>query len=240
VLESPNGRAYGSPWRKRTLGQLAAAISLAEKLKAEDGWPGDVEVAQLEGTCMSAIRAAAPPGNPQRDRADEIWEMRGSDEIHSLLVKDQGGRLANVTYPLVGTVRALRDGVRRGHLDSFESIVRSETFSDLIAMAEYLLDQGYKDPAAVIAGGVLEEQLRKLAPRNGVALKEGHDWRKSQQLNQDLCAAGAYLSIDLKGVTAWLAIRNDAAHGKYANYTASQVDLMLRGVRDFVSRTAAG
>jgi hypothetical protein len=189
---------------------------------------------------MSAIRAAAPSGNPQRDRADEIWETSGSDGIQSFLVKDQNGRLANVTYPLVGTVLALREDVRRGYLDSFESVVRSETFSDLLAMAGYLLGQGYKDAAAIIAGGVLEEQLRKLAPRHGVAAKDGQDWRRSQQLNQDLCAAGAYLSNDQKSITAWLDIRNDAAHGKYANYSESQVDLMLRGVRDFVSRTSVG
>jgi len=125
-------------------------------------------------------------------------------------------------------------------LDSFESLVRSETFSDLLAMAEYLLSQGYKDPAAVIAGGVLEEQLRKMAPRFGVSVKDGQDWRRSQQLNQDLCGAGAYLSNDQKSVTAWLDLRNDAAHGKFANYAVSQVDLMLRGVRDFVSRTSVG
>jgi hypothetical protein len=224
----------------RILSQLAGAATLAETLKVDVRWPGDVEVAQLEGACMSAIRAAAPPGNPHRDRADEIWEMRGAEGVQSFLVKDQNGRLANVTYPLVGTVKALREDVKRGYMDSFESIVRSETFSDLLAMAEYLLEQGYKDPAAVIAGGVLEEQLRKLASRDGVEVKDGQDWRKSQQLNQDLCGAGAYLSNDQKSVTAWLDLRNDAAHGKYANYAQTQVELMLRGFRDFVSRTSAG
>lgn len=235
--ETTKSPTHDSPWRKRLLSQLAGVVSLSGKLKVVDGWPGDVEVAQLEGACMSAIRAAAPPGNPYRDRADEIWEMHGSEGISSFLVKDQNGRLANVTYPLVGTVKALREDVRRGYLASFESIVRSETFSDMLAMAEYLLGQGYKDPAAVIAGGVLEEQLRKLASRYGVSLKDGQDWRKSQQLNQDLCGAGVYLSNDQKSVTAWLDIRNDAAHGKYGNYTETQVDLMLRGARDFISRT---
>ncbi|HEV2519114.1 MAG TPA: hypothetical protein VGX00_00635 [Thermoplasmata archaeon] len=214
-------------------------MTLANELKVDRGWPGDIEVAQLEGACMAAIRAAAPVGNPHRDRADEIWEMRGSEGIHSFLVKDQNGRLANVTYPLVGTVVALREEVRRGYMRSFETIVRSETFSDLLEMAEYLLTQGYKDPAAVVAGGVLEEQLRKLGSLYDVSLTERQDWKKSQQLNQDLCSAGAYLSNDQKSVTAWLDIRNDAAHGKYNNYAESRVGLMLSGIRDFISRTTA-
>ena len=46
-----------------------------------------------------------------------------------------------------------------------------------------------------------------------------------------------YSKIDLQNVTAWLALRNKAAHGKYTEYTEAQVDLMLRGVSDFIART---
>ena len=40
-------------------------------------------------------------------------------------------------------------------------------------------------------------------------------------------------------MTAWLAIRNDAAHGKYKNYTKDQIALLLQGVRDFIARNPA-
>jgi hypothetical protein len=55
-------------------------------------------------------------------------------------------------------------------------------------------------------------------------------------LNADLAKAGKYDKGDQKQVTAWLDLRNKAAHGKYTEYTKERVDLMLDGVRNFVSR----
>jgi hypothetical protein len=39
-----------------------------------------------------------------------------------------------------------------------------------------------------------------------------------------------------KSVTAWLDLRNKAAHGHYTTYDTAQVNLMLAGVRDFAGR----
>jgi hypothetical protein len=46
--------------------------------------------------------------------------------------------------------------------------VAAEVFTDFIEMAEHLLEQGYKDPAAVVAGSVLEEHLRQLCHKNAI------------------------------------------------------------------------
>jgi hypothetical protein len=58
-------------------------------------------------------------------------------------------------------------------------------------------------------------------------------------MNAELARRGAFEKLDQKAVTAWCDLRNNAAHGHYANYTAPQVDLMIAGVRDFVRRTPA-
>jgi hypothetical protein len=42
-----------------------------------------------------------------------------------------------------------------------------------------------------------------------------------------------------KNVTAWLDLRNKAAHGKYAEYQGEQVSLLLAAVRDFITRASA-
>lgn len=47
-----------------------------------------------------------------------------------------------------------------------------------------------------------------------------------------------YSKLDQKAVTAWLNLRNKAAHGRYAEYTEAQVALFLQSVTDFVARTA--
>jgi hypothetical protein len=106
-------------------------------------------------------------------------------------------------------------------------------------MAEYLLNEGYKDPAAVLTGGVLEEHLRKLADKYGVPTVVNARAVKADQLNADLVRGNAYSVLYQKSITAWLDLRNKAAHGKYTEYTKEQVALMLAGVRDFAAKFPA-
>jgi hypothetical protein len=63
--------------------------------------------------------------------------------------------------------------------------------------------------------------------------------KKADALNSELAAAGVYSKLDQKNVTAWLGLRNHAAHGQYADYTKEQVALFLQSAGDFISRYAA-
>jgi hypothetical protein len=142
--------------------------------------------------------------------------------------------------PLRGILYALRNDYAAGHLQSFVELVHADIFAGFLEMADYLLQQGYKDPAAVVTGSVLEEHLRKLCGKHSVdVFKADGSPKKTDSLNSDLAAAGAYSKLDLKNVTAWLDLRNKAAHGHYAEYSQAQVVLMLQAVRDFVARYPA-
>jgi len=71
----------------------------------------------------------------------------------------------------------------------------------------------------VMTGSVLEERLRQLCGKAGIEttyLKDGVQRpKKADLLNSELAKQSVYKAIDQKQVTAWLAIRNDAAHGHY-------------------------
>ncbi|MFP4438990.1 MAG: hypothetical protein ACLFVO_17255 [Chloroflexaceae bacterium] len=110
-------------------------------------------------------------------------------------------------------------------------------------MAEYLLGEGFKDAAAVIAGSTLEAHLRQLCVKHGVdvdhSLPDGSKRpKKAAQINQDLVKF-AYSKFDQKQVTAWLDLRNSAAHGKYVNYTDKQVEQFIEWLQDFIKRNPA-
>jgi hypothetical protein len=139
---------------------------------------------------------------------------------------------------LMGVVEALHQDYKAGALTPIQELIRAEVFEDFLEMSEHLLDQGYKDPAAVVVGSVLEEHLRKLCDRAGIAttLPDGKP-KKADALNSELAAKNVYGKLDQKSVTSWLGLRNDAAHGHYDRYVAEQVRLMLLGVRDFTHRT---
>ena len=63
--------------------------------------------------------------------------------------------------------KSLRADYEKGYLKTTTEIIHGDVFADFLESAKYLLDRSYKDAAEVIAGGVLEDQLRKLSIKNG-------------------------------------------------------------------------
>ena len=176
---------------------------------------------------FSAIRRLSPSGSVYIDngRTYEKW---------------LAGNIGLAIDPLVGILRALRSDYESGRLQSVQELIHADVFADFLEMAEYLLQQGYKDPAAVILGSTLEEHLRKMCSKHGIDTKLPSGVpKKADALNNDLAAAVVYSKLDQKSITAWLDLRNKAAHGKYAEYTDDQVELMLQGVQNFMTRLTA-
>lgn len=60
--------------------------------------------------------------------------------------------------------------------------------------------------------------------------------KKADRLNADLSGADVYSKLDQKNVTAWLDLRNKAAHGEYDKYGQQQVQLLISSIRDFITR----
>ena len=140
-----------------------------------------------------------------------------------------------------GILKGVKQEIDGGWLITVKGLVSAEIFSDFLEMAEYLLLEGYKDPAAVMIGSVLEEHLRQLCNREQIPVEVDKGGKlspkKADLLNADLSSARIYNKLDQKTVTSWLDLRNKAAHGKYVEYTKEQVELMYQGVANFISRT---
>jgi uncharacterized protein (DUF2164 family) len=58
-------------------------------------------------------------------------------------------------------LQAHRQDYEAGYLQSVVELVHADIFADFLEMADYLLQQGYKDPAAVITGSVFGAHLRE-------------------------------------------------------------------------------
>jgi hypothetical protein len=139
-----------------------------------------------------------------------------------------------------GILKSIKDEIDNGWLNSLKGIVSAEIFSNFLEMADHLLKEKYKDPAAVMIGSVLEEHLRQLCIKNSIAVSDSKSGKlkKTQLLNSDLTNQGVYNVLDQKSVTAWLDLRNKAAHGNYLEYSQTQVEQMLNGVTEFIARNA--
>ncbi len=149
--------------------------------------------------------------------------------------------LSNATRG-ISILNAIRSEIAGGWLFTLKGVVAAELFSDFLEMAEHLLSAGYKDPAAVMIGSVLEEHLRQLCLKRSVNVEEDKNGRlvprKADRLNADLAKAAIYTKLDQKVVTAWLDLRNKAAHGQYREYNQDQVRQLLQGVTEFMVRVS--
>ncbi len=132
----------------------------------------------------------------------------------------------------VSILRAAKDDIEGGYLQKVETLVSAEVFSDFLEMAQHLLDNRYKDPAASLIGAVLEDGLRRICINNGITLKTKED---ISSLNQKLAQKQVYNPLQQKQIQVWNDIRNNADHGNFDQYKLGDVTDMLKGVRKFLA-----
>ena len=184
------------------------------------------DVKALQTRCLAAIERVVGTSSSYYESANRILKEKN----HAW------GHLAG----LVGVVQSLLFDLRNGYLKSLEELIHADVFADFLEMAEHLTGTGYKDAAAVVAGSTLEAHLRKLAAKQGVnVLTSAGKPVKADTLNAEIVKAGGYSKLDQKSITAWLGLRNDAAHGNYTAYDKNQVTLLVAGIRDFITRNPA-
>ncbi len=115
----------------------------------------------------------------------------------------------------IGILKAAQEDFEHGYIQDVKNLVAAEMFSDLLDQASELLDAGYIGPAAVVAGAVLEDNLRKLCVGQSIELS---DKPKLDYMNSQLAKEKVYNRLTQKRLTAIADIRNSAAHGKWDNF----------------------
>ena len=183
------------------------------------------QITDLQARCIAAIVRASGSNSFYQNMAKEIGTT--NDQVYDHVAMQ------------IGVAKALLSDIQHGYMKSFEELVHSNVFSDFLEMADYLLEKGYKDAAAVLAGSTLEVHLKKLCNKNGVNIILNGKPKKADLLNAELRKQGVYTLLEQKSITAWLDLRNNAAHGKYANYDENQVRLLVASIRDYIIRHPA-
>lgn len=146
---------------------------------------------------------------------------------------------------LSGVLKSLRQAIDHDYLRSVRQLIHAEVFTDILEMADYLHEQGYKDAAAMMAGGVLEQHIRQLCAAHTIPTSDPDATtgkmrpRPTERLNAELARAGAYDKGAQKNITGWLDLRNKAAHGRYSEYSLEDVGPFIQGIRLFVRQHPA-
>lgn len=205
-------------------------ITLADKTLGTTKHPPGIGVSSVNGELFNELRTSS---------LSYIKNLYGSEHPYFLDFNDrvQQSRPSQTEYAR-GILKAIKNEIDGGWLVTMKGLISAEIFSDFLEMADHLLKEGYKDPASVMIGSVLEEHLRLLCIKNGIPNDDPKNGRpkKADLLNSELGNAAIYNKLDQKNVTAWLDLRNKAAHGKYGEYNKQQVEFMLQAVTEFMTR----
>lgn len=199
----------------------------------------------LSTSWSSDFSSGVDPGKFRQLRAASLSFLKktfGSDHPYYIDFNEKifTSRIG-LTSEALGILLAAKDEIDGGWLYSVKGLISAEIFSDFMEMAEHLISQNYKDPAAVLIGGVLEEHLRQLCLNNNIDtefLKDDGSLipKKASSMNVDLYKAEIYTKLDQKSINSWLDLRNNAAHGKYDEYNIEQVKTMYYGISEFLVR----
>lgn len=124
-----------------------------------------------------------------------------------------------------------KDDYEHDYLFDTRALIEAEVFSDFLEQAQHLFNNGYFQPAAVIAGSVLEDGLRKLCQRQGITVPPKP---KLNTMNADLAKQGTYNLLMQKKITVLADLRNKAAHGQWEEFTKDDVADMIMQIRRFM------
>jgi hypothetical protein len=165
-----------------------------------------------------------------------MQKIFGDNSVYYNNIKTLAGDYLTATYgssnQILGILRAAKDDYEHGYLFDIKKLIEAEIFVDFLDQAEMLLSRGYHIPAASLTGAVLEDTLRKMCDQRNIAYPEKTN---IDRLNMLLVKNGAYNKLKQKEITAKADIRNNADHGNFDQFNASDVKDMIGWVKRFVS-----
>jgi hypothetical protein len=121
---------------------------------------------------------------------------------------------------MTGILTAAMTDFPEGFMADTKLLVSAEVFADFLVQAEVLLENDYKDAAAVIIRAVLEDGLRRVCLSKGIEVKPrwGVDDLATQLTKHNVLTAVQKSEIDGKRE-----LGNSAAHGRFDEYTSADV-----------------
>ena len=137
-------------------------------------------------------------------------------------------------------LETLKEEIELGYLEKIESKITGEVFTDFLEMGEHLLSEGFLEAAAVMFGGVLEGQLRKLSSANGISLtyeKNGSiRFQSAETLNSELFKKEVYPKTEKNLISLLIQTRNYAAHTDERKVQKHEVERMLIEVTRIINQ----
>ena len=173
-------------------------------------------------------------GRQARTWQNQLDAVLGDDNTYTIefdRYTAEGGYVGNAKAG-IGILQAVVEDIDQGHIETVRQLITAEVLTDMFEQAEYLLESGYKAPAASLAGAVLENGLRTIANRNQIQVRSRDDL---SSLSQRLASKGIYNRLLQKRVAVWTDVRNAADHGQFDEFDDGDVNDLIQGAQSLLA-----
>lgn len=133
--------------------------------------------------------------------------------------------IANATAVLTSA----KEQVESGLLYKIEDLVAADFFDSVIEQSKELLKKGFKDPAAILGRVVIERTFKSICKKNDIEFSKDNT---ASILNDNLKKGGVFTQSQWRLIQSYIDIGNNAAHGKFDQYSKEDVNKMLEYIEN--------
>ena len=206
---------------KRIQELVAQGNAMAASRDRERAWMEDVIMAQSWLTsAANAIHQVAPPGSFFRVEVDRL--IAGSHQ--------QNGILCKAFEKVLGVLQSLQLEAEAGLLTKLEYQVVATTFDEFIDHAASYHRSGKLQESSVIASAVLEDTIKRIASKNGIA----SNGMSLDPLIDELAKQNVFSPVKAKRLKAHAAVRNHALHAEWEKFDLKDAAKLIEGVRELL------
>jgi hypothetical protein len=140
----------------------------------------------------------------------------------------------------IGILTAAGKDLRGDWLETTSGAITRDVLTDMLQLAKVQLDSKNLRAAAIIAGAVLEKQLRNLCLAKGIKIyneiQNKAVAKKGLQLTGAAYKGQIYNRLENKEMSSWLELYDRAAESKNDDIPAELVKTMVSGVLSFLTK----
>jgi uncharacterized protein YutE (UPF0331/DUF86 family) len=186
-------------------------------------WVPNVRVPEFRAWLTSASNLIHFVVPPETHLAKECDHLMADEHLKQ-------GVPSNVLVLMLGVLRGAKDEWDHGLLGRIEYIVAGATFDDFLDYAAEYHKGNKKTESSVLASAVLEDTVKKIAQKNGLATES----KTLDPLIDELVKANVFTPVKAKRVRSFAGVRNHALHAEWDKFDNSDVGAMIKGIRELI------
>lgn len=167
--------------------------------------------------CYQFLAHIHPGGHPTIQRT--VYAMNNKS-LHSL-------------QQIEGIILGTKTNLSSGLLDNLTSKIIIDLKADFLHTALQLIEEGQKDPAAVLACVVLEDSLKRLAEKHSI---EGLADKEMSVVAGSLLAKHIIEKTTNQSIQGFKSLRNAALHAQWAEVSVESLKMLLIFLPIFIEK----